>query len=212
MMLKLISATPSPYARKVRITLAEKAIPFELVTEVPWNSTTATPQYNPLEKLPVLVLPDGTGVYESRFILEWIEAKYPEPPMLPTDIDARLFARQVEVLVDGVCDALVLLFWERHRPAEQQSTAWQARQMRKVDGGLAALAGWVGQKTFIVGDRFGLADVAAGTLCRYLDVRFPSYDWRSRHTDLSAYSDTLEQRPSFRTTVPVPQTISDTVV
>lgn len=54
-MYRLISATPSPYARKVRIALAEKAIPFELVTEVPWDSTTITPRYNPLEKLPILL-------------------------------------------------------------------------------------------------------------------------------------------------------------
>ena len=87
-MLKLISATPSPYARKVRIVLAEKNIPFELVTEVPWNSTSATPQYNPLEKLPVLLLEDGGAVYESRFILEWLEAKYPKPPMVPADSGA----------------------------------------------------------------------------------------------------------------------------
>ncbi len=211
-MLKLISATPSPYARKVRITLAEKAIPFELVTEVPWDSTTATPRYNPLEKLPVLVLPDGSGVYESRFILEWIEAKHPEPPMLPRDTDARLFARQVEVVADGVCDALVLLFWERHRPAGHQSAEWQARQLRKVDGGMAALAGWAGTGAFMVGDRFGLADIAAGTVCRYLDVRFPDYPWRSRHPGLSAYSDALERRPSFQGSVPVPQAISDKVV
>ena len=127
-MLKLISATPSPYARKVRIALAEKGIPFELVTEVPWNSTTATPQYNPLEKLPVLVLPDGTGVYKSRYILEWIEAKHPTPPMVPDDVDERLFARKVEVVADGVCDALVLLFWERHRPrgAAEQGVAGAA--------------------------------------------------------------------------------------
>lgn len=211
-MLKLISATPSPYARKVRITLAEKGVPFELVTEVPWNSTTATPKYNPLEKLPVLVLPDGTGVYESRFILEWIEAKHPLPPMLPEDVDKRLFARQVEVVVDGVCDALVVVFWEQHRPAEQQSAEWKARQMRKVDGGLAALAEWVGTKPFIVDGTFGLADVATGTLCRYLDVRFPEYPWRARHPALSAYSDVLERRPSFAATVPVAQVISDKVV
>lgn len=83
-MLKLISATPSTYARKVRISLHEKNIPFELVTEVPWNSTAQTPQYNPLEKLPVLIVPtegipdldlppsqDGkpTAVYESHFIM-----------------------------------------------------------------------------------------------------------------------------------------------
>ncbi len=104
-MYKLISATPSPYARKVRIALFEKGIPFELITEVPWNSTTATPKYNPLEKLPVLVLPDDTGIYESAYILEWLEVKHPTPALLPADPEARLAARKLEVLCDGVCDA-----------------------------------------------------------------------------------------------------------
>ena len=211
MMMKLISATPSPYARKVRIALAEKAIPFELLTEVPWNGTTATPRHNPLEKLPVLILDDGSSVYESHYILEWIEAKYPTPPMRPADLDGRLFARKVEVVADGICDALVVLFWERHRSPEQQSAEWQARQMRKVDGGMRAIAEWVADKPFIQ-DRFGLADIAAGTVCRYLDVRFPDYPWRIRHPALSAYSDVLERRPSFTQTVPVPQVISDKVV
>ena len=76
----------SPYARKVRIALHEKSIPFDLVTEVPWNSTTQTPRYNPLEKLPVLfdgddVNPDN-AVYESHFILDWIEYKFPPPKYL----------------------------------------------------------------------------------------------------------------------------------
>jgi glutathione S-transferase len=54
--LTLISATPSPYARKIHVILAEKEIPFTLQTEVPWDSTTTLPSYNPLEKLPVLIL------------------------------------------------------------------------------------------------------------------------------------------------------------
>lgn len=126
-MLTLISATPSPYARKVRIALAEKQIPFELQTEVPWDSTTQTPQYNPLEKLPVLVLEDGkTAVYESHYILEWIEAKYPTPALLPPldEVDDRLFAKQVEVVADGVCDALVLAFFEKMRDEKLQSKPW----------------------------------------------------------------------------------------
>ncbi len=59
MMLTLISATPSPYARKNRIALIEKGIAFELKSEIPWHSTTETPKYNPLEKLPILIFDDG---------------------------------------------------------------------------------------------------------------------------------------------------------
>jgi glutathione S-transferase len=82
---------------------------------VPWDSTTQTPTYNPLEKLPVFI-DNSTNppvpVYESHFILEWLETKYPPPEypaMLPIDSsDDKLFAKQVEVLCDGICDALVL--------------------------------------------------------------------------------------------------------
>lgn len=124
----LISATPSPYARKVRIALQEKGIPFELQTEVPWDSTTKTPQYNPLEKLPVLVLDDGeTAIYESHYILEWLEAKYPSPSLLPEDVDDRLFAKKVEVLSDSICDALVIALFEGQREQEKQSEPWKAR-------------------------------------------------------------------------------------
>ena len=54
-------------------------------------------------------------------------------------------------------------------------------QMRRVDGVMAALANWAGTKEFIVDNRFGLVDIATGTVCHYLDVRFPDYDWRGAH-------------------------------
>lgn len=130
-MYTLISATPSPYARKVRIALQEKGIPFTLQTEVPWDSTTKTPEYNPLEKLPVLI-PNSSNnpedaVYESHFILEWLEVKHPSPSLLPSSADDKLFAKKVEVVCDGVCDALVLALFEKKREAANQSAPWEAR-------------------------------------------------------------------------------------
>jgi glutathione S-transferase len=209
---RLISATPSPYARKVRIALAEKGIPFELLTEVPWNADTATPRYNPLEKLPVLIVDEETSVYESRFILEWLEAKHPEPALMPGDPEASLAAKRFEVLGDGVCDACVLMFWERARAPERQSPEWSARQARKVAGGLREMSRLLGDSEFCVGEAFSVADIAVGVTVRYLDVRFPENDWRSRHPNLAAFSDRIEQRPSFAATVPTAQTIRDTVV
>ena len=124
----LISATPSPYARKVRIALALKGIPFNLQMEVPWDSTTATPQYNTLEKLPVLILDDGkTAIYESHYILDWLETKHPEPALLPTNVDDRLFAKQVEVVADAMCDAMVIAFFENMREESKRSEPWKAR-------------------------------------------------------------------------------------
>ena len=210
-MYQLISATPSPYARKVRIQLAEKGIPFELITEVPWNSETQTPRFNPLEKLPVLICPDGTGVFESRYIGEWIELKHPTPPLVPTDTDGILAVKRFEVIADGACDALVLMFFENAREEAHRSAPWFERQQRKLDGALRELSRVIGDQTFCHGGRFSMADIAVGSLLGYLTVRWPNSPWREQYPTLAALSDRLEARPSFATTRPVPQVIRDRV-
>ena len=210
-MFKLISATPSPYARKVRIALAEKGLPFELLTEVPWDSTTSTPRYNPLEKLPVLLLPDGDSVYESSYILQYLELKHPQPPLLPPDIDGKLAARKLEVLCDGVCDAVVLSLFEKKR-VDGGSLEWLARQRRKIDGGVAEMAKIVGSRQWATGDSFSLGDIAVGTAVGYLSVRFQELPWRTLYPGLEALSDRLEERPSFQNSVPYAQTITDKVM
>lgn len=210
-MFKLISATPSPYARKVRIALSEKGLPFELVTEVPWDSGTQTPKYNPLEKLPVLITEDNEGIYESSYILQWLELKHPEPALVPRDVEGILRARKFEVLCDGICDAVVLTFFERRR-GDSQSPEWLARQRRKIEGGVREMARLMDKRTFAVGDAFSLGDIAVGTALGYLRVRFAEFDWMSLYPDLDAYARRLEQRPSFANSVPYPQTIRDKVV
>jgi len=211
-MYRLISATPSPYARKVRIALAEKAIPFELVTEVPCDSTTITPRYNPLEKLPILLLENADSIYESSYILEFLELKHPTPPLLSTDADDRLASRRLEVLCDGICDAVVLTFFERRRPAACRSLEWSQRQRRKIDGGVREMARLLGERQWAVADRFGLGDIAVATALGYLGVRFAEFVWRPLYPNLAAFCDRMEQRPSFIGTRPVPQTIKDAVV
>lgn len=211
-MFRLISATPSPFARKVRIALAEKGLPFELMTEVPWDGTTSTPQYNPLEKLPVLILEDGGSVYDSSHILEFLELKHPEPPLLPREPDGILAAKRLDVLCNGVCDALVLLFFERMRGEAQQSPQWMARQRRKIDGGVREIARLIGTRDYAVGGRFGLGDIAAATAVGYVSLRDPDMPWRAQYPDLAAYSDRMERRPSFQASVPVAQKMTDKVV
>ena len=210
-MYQLISATPSPYARKVRIALAEKGLPFTLLTEVPWDSTTTTPRYNPLEKLPILLLGDGTSVYESSYILQYLELKHPQVPLVPKDIDGHLAARKLEVLCDGVCDAVVLSLFEKMRAASA-SPEWLARQRRKIEGGMAEMARLVGQRQWAVGEAFSLGDIAVGTATGYVSLRFPDLQWRPLHPDLALFSDRLAQRQSFKDSMPVAQTITDKVV
>ncbi len=210
--MKLISATPSPYARKIRIALAEKSVPFELQTEVPWNDDTSLPKHNPLEKLPVLLLDDGSTVWESSFILEWIERKFPNPPLLPPDDDGILAHKRMDALATGVCDAFLLVFFERMRPEAHRSRPWTDRQMRKVHGGLAEIARVVGDRPYAVRDSFGIADISAGSALGWLDVRFPELGWRTTHRNLDRYMDGLTARPSFQATTPHPQSITSAVV
>lgn len=210
--MKLISATPSPYARKVRIALAEKGIKFELLTEVPWNDDTTLPRYNPLEKLPVLLPPDGEPLFQSSYILEWLERRHPEPPLLPPDDDGILAHKRLEVIADGICDAVILVLFERMRDENRQSEPWVMRQHRKIEGGVAALASAIGERRFAIGDRFGLADIAIGSALGYLGVRYAQMDWRGTYPALATYADGLFERPSFRASVPVAQAIRDRVV
>ena len=211
-MMKLLSAIPSPYARKVRIALAEKGLPFELVTEVPWNADTTTPKFNPLEKVPVLILEDGTTVYESRHILEYLEVKYPDPPMFPMAPDDFLAAKRLEVLADGICDAAVLVIFERKRPQDRRSGPWEARQRRKIEGGFAEVARLVPTDGYCVGGAFGLGDIAVGSLLGYISLRLPEIDWSDKYANLVGLRERLSQRPSFRDTEPRVQQIDTAVV
>lgn len=183
-----------------------------MLTDVPWNPGTATPQYNPLEKVPVLILDDGTTVYESRFILEYLEIKHPDPPMFPKEADALPAAKRLEVPADGICDVAVLIIFERMRPEDRRSASWEARQRRKVEGGLNEVVRLVPEAGFCVGDSFGLADIAVGSLLDYVALRLPEFDWSDRYPNLVGLRDRLSARPSFQETVPTPQQIDRAVV
>lgn len=207
-MMKLISAKTSPFARKVRIALHEKALPFELIEDVPWNPDSTTSQFNPLEKLPVLVLDDGTNVYDSRLILEWLEHHHPEPPLLSREPREAFDARRLEVLADGALDALVLLFWEQSRP--HPSAPWADRQRRKISGGLREIAATVGGNDYAIGGRFGHGDVVVGAALGAFELMHSlGHDpllgidhWKESHPGLIPYHQRLERRPSFIQTSP----------
>ena len=210
-MLTLISATPSPYARKNRIAMLEKGIPFELKTEIPWHSTTETPQYNPLEKLPILIFDDGTTppIYESWYIQEYIVQKYRDtgPSLVPESLDDQLLAKKIQVLADGACDAMGLAFFETGR-GELKSEEWYARQLRKVNGVLKAMDELVKRSggQYLVRDEFSIADIAAGAMLgmmNMVETKFGLISWLEQYPELKKYWEMLEERESFKETQPV---------
>ena len=208
-MLTLISATPSPYARKNRIALLEKGIPFELKSEIPWHSTTETPKYNPLEKLPILLFDDGRPpIYESWFIQEYIVQKYQGtgPALMPKSLDDQLLVRQIQILADGACDAMGLVFFETSR-GELRSQEWHDRQLRKVNGVLKAMDELVKKSSgkFLVCDEFSIADIAVGALLGFMNMvetNFGLIQWTDVYPELKRYWEMLEERESFKETQP----------
>lgn len=210
---RLLIARPSPFARKVRVALIEKGLPFETLMDNPWLADAQAGLHNPLAKVPVLFAADGSTVYDSRVIVEYLEAIAPAPPLLPAAPAERVAARQIEALADGVCDAVVLIVLERARPAAMQSADWITRQRAKVAAGVAAVERQqVGRAReggdWLVGGALGLADIAVGCMTGYLDVRLPEFDWRAASPQLKALHERLDARESFHTTRPATQPLA----
>ena len=201
--MKLITSLTSPYGRKVRVVLLEKKIPFQLQVENPWLPDSPVPGFNPLGKVPVLVLEDGESVFDSRVIVEYLDHVSPVAHLIPSELKSRMVVRGVEALADGVTDAAVAVYLEKKRVPEQQSSDWLMLQEKTLFRGLEALSEALGEKSWYLGNSMTLADVACGCTLGYLGLRFPEIDWRTAHPNLARLFDKLMTRPSFQETVPV---------
>jgi glutathione S-transferase len=200
--MKLLASHTSPYARKVRIAIVEKKIECELVEVSPWTAGTPVPDYNPLGKVPVLILDDGTALYDSRVIVEYLDTVSPVSRLIPEPSRQRIAVKRWEALADGICDAAVAIVLETKRPAKEQSAESLARQRQKIDRGLADLASELGDRPWCSGDAYTLADIATGCALAYLDLRHPAIDWRGQYPSLLKLAEKLAKRQSFQDTVP----------
>ena len=199
--MKLVASLTSPYARKIRVALAEKSLPFELEVDIPWLADTRVPSYNPLGKVPALVADDGELWFDSPVIAEYLDT-LAGPLLLPADRAAALPVRQAEALADGITDAAVAAFLEGMRPAERQDPAAIERQLGKLSRGLAALEERITQRKGCGSEALNIADIAIGCTLGYLDFRFTHLDWRAAHPQLAAWAAGLLARPSFAATTP----------
>lgn len=203
--MKLIIATPSPYARKARVALLEKNILFETVIENPWIRETGIGNINPLGKVPALILDNGEVVHDSSVIAEYVDTFSQPPQLLPADPLLRVTVKQIEAIADGVCDAVVLILLERYRSPELQSANWMSRQRKKVDAGIAELSQRLGEKEFFTAAGFSLAEISTACTLGYLDLRFAECAWRAGHGNLQRLFEKMSARPSFAQTIPSPQ-------
>ena len=201
--MKLIGSVTSPYVRKVRVVLAEKKLDYSFELENVWSAETTIHLSNPLGKVPCLIMEDGSPMYDSRVIAEYLDTLTPVCKLLPPNGRDRADVKVWEALSDGVLDAAVLVRLEKTlRPAEQQSAAWIERQMGKVHAGLAVMSANLGESPFCKGNHYTLADVAVGCALGWLLFRFPEIDWRTDYPNLARLFDKLSERASFKESVP----------
>ena len=141
-MLTLRSSPSSPFVRKVRIAASVLGLDREigLAPADTMNASDTVRLQNPLGKIPSLVLEDGTVLFDSRVILEYLDHRAGGGRIIPTDVDARLAALRLQALADGIMDASVLLVYEgRWRAPERHEPKWIEHQAGKVERTLAAL-------------------------------------------------------------------------
>lgn len=201
--MKLIGSVTSPYVRKVRVVMADKKLDYSFIQENVWAADTTIQQTNPLGKVPCLVMEDGSTLYDSRVIAEYLDTLTPVCKLLPPNGRDRAEVKVWEALADGVLDAAVLVRLETTlRPEARQSPEWIARQWGKVHAGLRVMSERLGEAAFCAGNHYSLADVAVGCALGWLALRYPDIDWRGDYPNLARLFDKLSERQSFKDTVP----------
>jgi glutathione S-transferase len=201
--MKLIGSLTSPYVRKVRVVMAEKKLDYRFVLEDVWGGDEML-KFNPLGKVPCLVMDGSEAIFDSRVIVEYLETLSPVGRLIPPAGRDRAEVRTWEALADGVCDALLLARLEANwGPREgARCQAWIDRQLSRVTSGVQAMSRGLGDKPWCNGKQFTLADVAVGCALAYLDFRFEQIAWRADHLNLAKLADKLAARQSFIDTLP----------
>lgn len=200
--MKLLGSLTSPYVRKTRIVLAEKKIDYEFIIDNGGADGFGLAERNPLCRIPVLILEDGSSLYDSRVIVEYLDSLAPNNRLIPQPGRERTFIKRCEALADGLCDAATSIIYETRRPAGEKSQGFIDRQRKVIGFGLAACATELGEQPWYHGTAISLADVAIGSMLGYLAFRFPDIAWRTEHANLARLFDKLMLRPSFADTLP----------
>ncbi len=199
--MKLISAKPSPFGRKVKVMLIETG-QADLVEriEVMTTPVATDPKVaaaNPVGKIPALVRDDGPTLYDSRVICRFLDAQsgaglYP---------DARIWETlTLEATADGIMDAAVLMVYEhRVRPEAMVFDDWIEAQWSKVIRSVKAVNDrWMSH----LNGPLDASHIAMGCALAYLDFRQPTRDWRSGNDALAAWFTTFAERDSMKETAP----------
>lgn len=200
--MKLRWSPTSPYVRKVVMVAIECGLENAIEKQATnaWAPDTDLPTDNPLGKVPALILKDGTALYDSPVIAEYLDTLHDGPRLFPLHGPARWTALRQQALADGICDAAILRRLESQRPDGEKSPNWMERQRRAVTRALDVLEGEAAQ----LGDTLTIGTLAILVALGYLDFRFGQEDWREGRPALAAWFKAMSARDSFRRTEPPP--------
>ncbi len=201
--MKLYHSAASPFVRKSLVAAHETGlagrIEIATIALTPVASNAQLNEENPLGKIPALVLEDGTTVFDSRVICEYLDTLHDGPRLFPADERERWTALRRQALADGLLDAAILGRYETFlRPAERQWTDWVDGQRAKFRRALDALEGEADR----FGDTVDIGTIAAGCAADYLDFRSLDDGWRDSRPRLAAWLEKFAARPSMQATRP----------
>ena len=199
--MKLHWSSASPFVRKVNVCAEELGLASR-IENVPTKVLPSEPNRDygkvaPLMKVPSLELDDGTVLYDSIVICEYLDS-IAGNKLFPAAGAARWKALRLHALANGILDAAVLARYEGFlRPEPLRWDAWLQGQLAKVDQGLEFLERNVADLKGI-----DIGTIAVGCALGYIDFRFADRGWRGKCPRLAAWFDEVSKRDSFRKTVP----------
>ena len=198
-MMILRTSPSSPFGRKVNLAAGILGLSAQIKIETadPTNVEDSLRRQNPLGKMPTLVLDDGSTLFDSRVILEYLDHRAGGGRIIPTEPDARFAALRLQALADGMTDAQILLVYEgRFRPVEHHVKKWTDYQADKIKRGLTALEA----EPPALDPTPNVGQIALACFLGHRDLRF-SGDWRAGHPRLVAWLDKFAARvPTFAET------------
>lgn len=198
--MKLHFNPASPFARKVMVVALECGIAEQITKSslalTPVKPDTTVNADNPLGKIPALCLQDGSTLYDSRVICEYLN-DLGGGSLYPSSGAARWTARRREACADGICDAAILARYEGLvRPEEKRWDDWTKAQINKFSRALKAL------DAETLGDAIDIGTLSIAIALDYLDFRFPQENWRDGHAKLDAWHQQHVSRESLVQTMP----------
>lgn len=200
--MKLFYAQKSPFVRKAlvvanEIGIAESLEKIDCSATTPIDPDRSNP--SPLKKLPAIELDDGTFLFDSPVVCEYLDAEFGDGKLFPSEATAKWTSLRLQALADGLLDAAVLLRYETHlRPENLRWNEWAAGQMGKIDDALAEMENQAGS----FGDRVDIGTISTGCAVAYLDFRYKDKNWRASCPSLAAWYETFAKRPSMEATRP----------